>query len=64
MKPYHVASEEDAEAKCGQFPRTLNLNFVRKQTMRYGENSHQNAAFYVDLNVKRSKRSYRSSITR
>lgn len=52
VKPYHVAEEEDANAKCGQFPRTLNLNFVRKQTMRYGENSHQNAAFYVDLNVK------------
>ena len=42
----------------------LNLNFVRKQTMRYGENSHQNAAFYVDLNVKEAKRGYRSSITR
>ena len=52
VKPYHVAEEEDANAKCGQFPRTLNLNFVRKQTMRYGENAHQNAAFYVDLNVK------------
>ena len=52
VKPYHVAEEEDANAKCGQFPRTLNLNFVRKQTMRYGENSHQNAAFYIDLNVK------------
>ena len=52
VKPYHVAEEEDADAKCGQFPRTLNLNFVRKQTMRYGENAHQNAAFYVDLNVK------------
>mgnify|MGYP002793785095 CR=1 FL=1 len=52
VKPYHVAEEEDVNAKCGQFPRTLNLNFVRKQTMRYGENAHQNAAFYVDLNVK------------
>lgn len=52
VKPYHVAEEEDTNAKCGQFPRTLNLNFVRKQTMRYGENAHQNAAFYVDLNVK------------
>ena len=41
VKPYHVAEEEDANAKCGQFPRTLNLNFVRKQTMRYGENAHQ-----------------------
>ncbi len=35
-----------------QFPRTLNLNFIRKQTMRYGENGHQKAAFYVEQDVK------------
>ncbi|MDD1619473.1 MAG: bifunctional phosphoribosylaminoimidazolecarboxamide formyltransferase/IMP cyclohydrolase [Methylococcaceae bacterium] len=29
-----------------QFPETLNLQFYRSQTMRYGENPHQNAAFY------------------
>ncbi|HDR0633574.1 bifunctional phosphoribosylaminoimidazolecarboxamide formyltransferase/IMP cyclohydrolase [Pasteurella multocida] len=52
VKPYFVAEEEDAEAKCGQFPRTLNLNFIRKQTMRYGENGHQKAAFYVEQDVK------------
>ncbi len=45
VKPYFVAEEEDAEAKCGQFPRTLNLNFIRKQTMRYGENGHQKPLF-------------------
>jgi len=28
------------------FPETLNLQFYRSQTMRYGENPHQNAAFY------------------
>ncbi|MHA7816777.1 MAG: bifunctional phosphoribosylaminoimidazolecarboxamide formyltransferase/IMP cyclohydrolase [Pseudohaliea sp.] len=28
------------------FPRTLNLNFTRVETMRYGENPHQRAAFY------------------
>ncbi len=32
------------------FPRTLNLNFVKLQGMRYGENPHQKAAFYRDLN--------------
>ncbi len=52
VKPYFKADEEDENAVCGQFPRTLNLNFVRKQTMRYGENSHQNAAFYVEQDVK------------
>jgi len=29
-----------------QFPQTLNLQFYHSQTMRYGENPHQNAAFY------------------
>jgi len=29
------------------FPRTFNLQFKKAQTMRYGENPHQDAAFYV-----------------
>ncbi|MGR9115589.1 MAG: bifunctional phosphoribosylaminoimidazolecarboxamide formyltransferase/IMP cyclohydrolase [Gammaproteobacteria bacterium] len=29
-----------------KFPDTLNLQFQRRQTMRYGENPHQQAAFY------------------
>jgi len=32
-----------------QFPETLNLQFYRNQTMRYGENPHQNAAFYREI---------------
>jgi phosphoribosylaminoimidazolecarboxamide formyltransferase/IMP cyclohydrolase len=31
------------------FPARLNLNFELAQFMRYGENPHQNAAFYRDL---------------
>lgn len=30
----------------GQYPRTFNQQFVRVQSMRYGENPHQTAAFY------------------
>lgn len=30
------------------FPRTWNSQFIHKQAMRYGENPHQQAAFYVD----------------
>ncbi len=30
-----------------KFPRTFNAQFVKKQDLRYGENSHQSAAFYV-----------------
>jgi len=29
------------------FPRTFNLQFLKAQGMRYGENPHQQAAFYV-----------------
>ncbi|CAB0151780.1 Bifunctional purine biosynthesis protein PurH [Pseudidiomarina piscicola] len=29
------------------FPRTFNAQFEKKQDLRYGENSHQQAAFYV-----------------
>ncbi|WP_044406338.1 bifunctional phosphoribosylaminoimidazolecarboxamide formyltransferase/IMP cyclohydrolase [Thiomicrospira microaerophila] len=40
-------SDDQADA----FPRTFNTQFVKKQTMRYGENPHQNAAFYVERNA-------------
>ncbi|MFH8136441.1 bifunctional phosphoribosylaminoimidazolecarboxamide formyltransferase/IMP cyclohydrolase [Pantoea osteomyelitidis] len=41
----------DDKTPAGRFPRTLNLNFIKKQDMRYGENSHQDAAFYIEENV-------------
>jgi phosphoribosylaminoimidazolecarboxamide formyltransferase/IMP cyclohydrolase len=34
------------------FPRTFNTQFVKAQDMRYGENPHQNSAFYVEANPK------------
>jgi phosphoribosylaminoimidazolecarboxamide formyltransferase/IMP cyclohydrolase len=34
------------------FPRTLSLQFQRKQAMRYGENPHQKAAFFVERDVR------------
>lgn len=33
------------------FPRTFNSQFTKTQDMRYGENSHQNSAFYVEKNA-------------
>jgi phosphoribosylaminoimidazolecarboxamide formyltransferase/IMP cyclohydrolase len=33
------------------FPRTLSLQFKQIQTMRYGENPHQRAAFFVEHRV-------------
>jgi phosphoribosylaminoimidazolecarboxamide formyltransferase/IMP cyclohydrolase len=35
-----------------EFPRTINLQFKKQQGMRYGENPHQNAAFYVEAGAK------------
>ena len=35
----------------GVFPRTANFQFNRCSVMRYGENPHQSAAFYIDQNV-------------
>jgi phosphoribosylaminoimidazolecarboxamide formyltransferase/IMP cyclohydrolase len=33
-----------------EFPRTFNTQFHKVQEMRYGENPHQQAAFYVEAN--------------
>ena len=37
------------EGGSEQFPRTYNTQFHRVQEMRYGENPHQQAAFYKEL---------------
>ena len=39
----------DNENKAQEFPTRLNLQFEQVQTLRYGENPHQHAAFYRDL---------------
>ncbi|MGZ8214777.1 MAG: bifunctional phosphoribosylaminoimidazolecarboxamide formyltransferase/IMP cyclohydrolase [Methylosarcina sp.] len=41
-----------AHLRQDRFPETLNLQFYRKQLMRYGENPHQGAAFYLEKNPK------------
>lgn len=35
-----------------QFPRTITFQYHHTQGMRYGENPHQNAAFYVETNLR------------
>jgi phosphoribosylaminoimidazolecarboxamide formyltransferase/IMP cyclohydrolase len=37
--------------EVADFPRTINLQFQQKQVMRYGENPHQKAAFYVESEI-------------
>jgi phosphoribosylaminoimidazolecarboxamide formyltransferase/IMP cyclohydrolase len=41
--------ESRAHASRSPYPQTLNLAFEKVQDMRYGENPHQSAAFYRDL---------------
>ena len=43
---YLGAIDDDGEKQ--EFASTLNLQFKHQQTMRYGENPHQKAAFYVE----------------
>ena len=49
MLPVH-GSNETASVEKQKFPRTFNSQFIKKQDLRYGENSHQDAAFYVEAN--------------
>ena len=44
-----VQKKEDSK-----FPRTINLQFKHAQGMRYGENPHQNAAFYIEAGITES----------
>ena len=41
-----LGSLDDGKAPATNLPRTLSLQYVRVQPMRYGENPHQGAAFY------------------
>ncbi len=42
--------EQKADEGSAIFPDTYSLQFNKTQVMRYGENPHQNAAFYVESN--------------
>jgi phosphoribosylaminoimidazolecarboxamide formyltransferase/IMP cyclohydrolase len=44
----YLTSIEGENARCRTFPERLNLNFSLMQPLRYGENPHQEAAFYRD----------------
>ncbi|MFQ6372467.1 bifunctional phosphoribosylaminoimidazolecarboxamide formyltransferase/IMP cyclohydrolase [Shewanella sp. YIC-542] len=48
MVPAHSRDNCEPDSR---FPRTFNTQLVKKQDLRYGENSHQSAAFYTELSV-------------
>ncbi|WP_317917957.1 bifunctional phosphoribosylaminoimidazolecarboxamide formyltransferase/IMP cyclohydrolase [Vibrio sp. MACH09] len=60
MVPSYGANKEGDEES--PFPRTFNQQFEKKQDMRYGENSHQAAAFYVESNPEEASVSTASQI--
>jgi phosphoribosylaminoimidazolecarboxamide formyltransferase/IMP cyclohydrolase len=47
-----VDCEDECDHQHSEFPRTYNIQVTKKQDLRYGENSHQSAAFYVENNVQ------------
>ncbi len=46
------ACDQDTDQGQNEFPRTYNIQFSKKQDLRYGENSHQTAAFYVENDIQ------------
>ena len=44
----YFGARDGTDAPPDAFPRTLNLQYAKAQEMRYGENPHQRAAFYVE----------------
>lgn len=46
----HLGRIQEDESKA-DFAQTFNVQFKHQQTMRYGENPHQKAAFYVEDNA-------------
>jgi phosphoribosylaminoimidazolecarboxamide formyltransferase/IMP cyclohydrolase len=62
LKVYQRTSAYDAaisnwlgrrvDAESADFPSALTFQFQRTEVMRYGENPHQKAAFYVESDIK------------
>ena len=51
MLPAYGETESEASFDNKvKFPRTFNSQFIKTQDLRYGENSHQQAAFYKEAN--------------
>lgn len=49
-----VKNGEESEEPQSEYPRTYNIQLSKKQDLRYGENSHQSAAFYVENDIQES----------
>jgi phosphoribosylaminoimidazolecarboxamide formyltransferase / IMP cyclohydrolase len=49
-----IARYFEEQLKIGEWPERLSLNFEKLQNLRYGENPHQQAAFYQEPSTERS----------
>lgn len=43
---------DSLDQEKGGYPTGLSLDFIKRQSLRYGENPHQTASFYVEDNVQ------------
>lgn len=44
--------QKRTEKEASQFPEKLDLSYKKRMDLRYGENPHQKAAFYQEINAK------------
>lgn len=44
----YLAGYDRATSEVAEYPGTMTIQFERQEVMRYGENPHQTAAFYVE----------------
>ncbi|AOA57987.1 bifunctional phosphoribosylaminoimidazolecarboxamide formyltransferase/IMP cyclohydrolase [Acinetobacter larvae] len=44
----YLGARLQQDGEIAQFPRTFNTQLIKAQDLRYGENPHQSAAFYVE----------------
>ena len=47
-----ASGQANSSPELDKFPRSFNVQFQKIQDLRYGENSHQKAAFYADARCK------------
>ncbi|BAH83368.1 bifunctional phosphoribosylaminoimidazolecarboxamide formyltransferase/IMP cyclohydrolase [Candidatus Ishikawella capsulata] len=46
--------DQDHKVEDIFLPKKLEINFIKRQDLRYGENNHQQAAFYIEENSKQN----------
>lgn len=47
---HYLKKQTEEATTTAEFPETYNISFKHKESLRYGENPHQQAAFYVETN--------------